>query len=154
MDQGEKLEWSALEYEEKTRSADWFWVLGVIIVTSAITAVIYSDYFFAVLLIMGGILLGFFATKKPEIVHYELNEKGLKIRSHFYPYENIKSFYIQRSPKTLLFIKSERLFMPIFSVPIEDALAEHIHSIMLEKNVPEEVMKEHFSEKVMEFLGF
>jgi hypothetical protein len=59
----EKLSWSAPEYEEKERSRDWFWALGIIVATSSIAAIIFNDYFFAVLLILSGILLGFFAVK-------------------------------------------------------------------------------------------
>ena len=155
------LSWSALEYEEKERGNDWFWALGIIVVTSAIAAVIYSNYFFALLLLLGGGLLGFFAIKKPDEVAYELNEKGLKMREQLYPYENIKSFWVQKEKveneitlKPTLFIKSERVFMPVISVPIREDLAEKIRSIMISKNIPEEEMKEHASEKIMEFLGF
>jgi hypothetical protein len=156
----EKLAWSALEYEEKERGNDWFWALGIIVVTSSIASIIFGNYFFAVLLFISGVLLGFFALKKPESISYELNRKGLKIRNQLYPYENIKSFWVQvdnsgeRKLKPILFIKSERLFMPIIEVPIEYIMAEDIHSIMLSKNVIEEEMKEHPSLKIMETLGF
>jgi len=155
-----KLEWSALEYEERERNVDWFWALGIIVVASSVASIIYGNYFFAVLLVLSGALLGFFAVKKPDLVHYELNEKGLKIRDRLYPYKNIKSFWVradltgEMKIKPLLFIKSERLFMPIISAPIEDALASDIHSIMLAKDVAEKEMREHLSEKIMEFLGF
>jgi len=150
----EKLEWSALEYEEKERSADWFWALGIIVATSSVAAIIYGNYFFAVLLILSGILLGFFAIKKPEMISYELNSQGLKIRTRLYPYENIKSFWVQIEPKPMLFIKSERAFMPILSIPIDHDMTENIHSIIISKNVVEEEMKEHPSLKIMESLGF
>jgi|SRR3989344_1229549 len=160
MDVDEKLEWTALEYEEKERSPDWFWALGVIVVASSLASIIYGNYFFAILLVLSGLLLGFFATKKPDVVSYELNKKGLKIRSRFYPYENIKSFWVQTKQleqiekKSILFIRSERLFMPIISIPIEETSAEKIRSIMILKNVIEEEMREHPSEKIMELLGF
>lgn len=150
----EKLAWSALEYEEKERSADWFWALGVIVVASSLTSIIYGNYFFAVLLTLSGILLGFFAKKKPDTVSYELNEKGLKIRTRLYPYENIKSFWVQIKPKPVLFIKSERAFMPIISVPIEENSAAEVHDVFVSQNIPEEEMREHVSEKIMESLGF
>jgi hypothetical protein len=157
----EKLEWSVLEYEEKERSVDWFWALGIIIVTSSLASIIYGNYFFAVFLILGGILLGFFAVKKPDLVNYELNEKGLKIKTRLYPYENIKSFWVQRGlsdektkMRPTLFIKSGRLFMPMISIPIENVLAEEIHAIMIAENIAEEEMKEHLSEKIMDVLGF
>lgn len=160
MDASETLNWSALEYEEKERSPDWFWALGIIIVTSAIASIIFGNYFFAVLLVLSGVLLGFFAVKKPDIVPYELNTKGLIIRNRLYPYENIKSFWVQLDPsgetnlKPMLFIHSERAFMPIISVPINETMAQDIHSIMLSQNIPEVEMREHPSEKIMEVLGF
>jgi hypothetical protein len=162
----ESLKWSQLEYEEKERSSDWFWALGVIVIASSLASIIYGNYFFGILLVISGALLWYFAKRKPEMVSFELNEKGLKIRNHLYPYENIKSFWVQiyqqqtdkqgsvteLQPK--LFIKSERFFMPIISMPIEDNLTEDIHFIMTTNNVPEEEMKEHASEKIMESLGF
>jgi len=156
----ENLNWSALEYEEKEKSKDWFWALGIIVVTSSIAAIIFNDYFFAALLIISGILLGFFAVKKPETIFYELNNKGLRIGNRLYPYENIKSFWVQvEQPeqvnvKPLLFIHSERFFMPIITIPIVETLAEEIHSIFLSKNIAEVEMKEHPSDKIMEILGF
>lgn len=160
MNDNEKLAWSVLEYEEKERSSDWFWALGIIVVSSSVTAVIYGSYFFAALLILSGVLLGFFAVKKPDVIPYELNRDGLKIRNRLYPYENIKSFWVQADPtgetnvKPILFIKSERLFMPVMAIPIDNSLAEDIHFILDSKNVTEEEMKEHPSHTIMESLGF
>jgi hypothetical protein len=167
MNDNEKLSWTALEYEEKDRSPDWFWALGVIIITSSIASIIFENYFFAVLLILGGILLGFFANKKPDMVFYELNARGLKIRNRLYPYENIKSFWVQLDKpretelpgnevglKPLLFIHSERAFMPVLSIPIDETIAKDIHSILTSQNIEEVEMKEHPSEKIMEVLGF
>jgi len=157
----EKLEWSALEYEEKERSKDWFWALGIIVVSSSVASIIYGNYFFATLLLLSGILLGYFAVKKPDTVSYELNNKGLKIRTELYPYERIKSFWVQigkddekNTIKPTLFIKSERAFMPIIEIPIDNSLAEDIHSIFISRDIVEEEMKEHLSMKIMESLGF
>jgi len=149
-----KLNWSALEYEEKTRSMDWFWALGIAVVAISITAIIYSNYFFAILIILSGILLGFFAIKKPEMVSYELNKKGLKIKTRLFPYDTIKSFFVKTSPKSILFIKSGRMFMPILSIPIENNLIEEIKDVMLSNNIKEEEIKENPSEKIMDSLGF
>jgi|SRR3989344_3251530 len=156
----EGLEWSALEYEEKERSNDWFWALGIIVATSGITALIYNNYFFAILLVLSGALLWVFAKKKPSLIAYELDERGLRIGNRIYPYENIKAFYVQTDSKddiekkSILFIKSERIFMPIIGVPIENLWSDKIHNLMLSKNIKEEEMREHVSEKIMESLGF
>jgi hypothetical protein len=160
MDSNEKLTWSALEYEAREHSADWFWALGIIVITSSVAAIIFGNYFFAALLILSGVLLWFFAIKEPDMVHYELNATGLKIRSRLYPYPNIKSFWVQLdvSPeaniKPLLFIHTERIFMPIIAIPIEEQNAEEIHFIFSSQNIAETEMHEHPSERIMEMLGF
>ncbi len=156
----ESLKWTALEYEEKERDSDWFWALGIIVVTTSLAAIIYENYFFAVLIILSGVLLGFFAKKKPDVIEYEINTRGLRIRTRVYPFENIKSFWIQiphpeeTLAKDLLFIKTERLFMPIIAVPIDISLAREVHALMTDNNIPEEEMREHASEKIMDYLGF
>jgi hypothetical protein len=164
----DRLRWEALEYEEKERTPDWFWALGIIVVTSSLASLIYGNYFFAGLLVLSGALLGFFAIKKPDMVQYEINTKGIKIHSRLYPFESIESFWIQvdhdgdatlastdeEKIKPLLFIKSGRPFMPIITIPIEDTLAGDIHSVMISRDIPEEEMQEHISEKIMERFGF
>lgn len=155
MDSKEKIEWSALEYEEKERGNDWFWALGVIVVAGSIASFIYGNLFFGLLLIISGILLGSFAIKKPDLVFYEINQKGLKIKNRLYAYEKIKAFYVKNDiEKPTLFIRSERLFMPVLSIPIKQNDAEEIKNFMLTNNVPETEIKEHISEKIMESLGF
>lgn len=154
------LEWSAPEYEEKARSRDWFWALGVIVVTGSVASIIFENYFFAALLIIGGLLLAFFAIKKPDTIEYELNADGLRTHTRLYPYESIKAFWVQAdfSPvpavRPILFIHSERSFLPIISVPIPLQIAEDIHAAFSERDIAEVEMKEHMAEKIMEALGF
>ncbi|KKU75712.1 MAG: hypothetical protein UY01_C0006G0041 [Candidatus Nomurabacteria bacterium GW2011_GWB1_47_6] len=156
----EKMTWSALEYEDRERSRDWFWALGVIVVTGSIASIIFENYFFAALLILGGVLLGFFAVKKPEVITYELGKEGLGVKDRLYPYESIKAFWVQAdfSPEPLLrpmlFIHSERAFMPVVSIHIPLEMAEDIHEVFSSREIAEVEMKEHPSEKIMEALGF
>jgi len=149
----ETFSWSALEYEHKERSRDWFWALGVIIFASSATAIIFGNYFFGLLIIISGLLLGYFNTEHPDIVTFELSDKGLKIRDQLYLYPNIKSFWIDREKPTL-FIRSERVFVPIISIPLQMEILEAVHDRFVTKGVTEEEMKEHPSEKIMENLGF
>ncbi len=142
------------EYEEKERSVDWFWALGFIVVASTITAIIYKNYFFAGVLILGGTLLGHFANKTPSIISYELNDKGLLINDRLYLYENIKAFWVRTETLPMFFVKSERIFMPILIIPIEKEDGEEIRKIMQSKEIEEIEMKEHPGEVVMEYLGF
>lgn len=154
MNETRNLSWTAPEYEHKKQTSDWFWALGIVVIAGSITSVIFKNYFFAIVLILGGILMAIFAIKKPETINYEINNKGLKIRDRLYPYDAIKSFWVRQGEQPHLFIKSERIFMPIIQVPVSNYLSEEVREIMLTHNVLEEEMQEHASEKIMDFLGF
>jgi hypothetical protein len=154
MNESEKIEWSSFEYFEKERNKDWFWALGIIVIAGSITSIIFSNYFFAFFIILSGVLIVIFALKKPELVPYELNNNGLKIKDRIYPYKAIKSFWVQKETPPTLFIKSERLIMQIIAINIEYSLANKIRAKMLEKKIPEEEMREHVSEKIMDTVGF
>jgi len=156
----ENIEWSALEYEEKDRGRDWFWALGIIVLTSSAAAFLYGNYFFAGFLIIGGAMLGFLAIRKPNDVSYKLSKRGFHIGTTLYPYERIRSFWVQRETsqpmplRPLLFIHSERFFLPILVAPLHEDIGEQIHDFLQKKGIPEEEMKEHVMEKIMEVLGF
>ena len=170
MNETNRLQWSALEYEEKERTPDWFWAPGILVVAGAITSIIFKNYFFSALLVLGGVLMASFAIKKPELVLYEINKKGVKIKNRLYAFEGLEAFWVQRNPTdeereihgnlssqelpAVLFIKSRRVFMPIISIPIEERFADNIRNIMRNHDVKEEKMEEHVSDKIMDFLGF
>ena len=159
----QSIEWDALEYDEKDRDRGWFYALGIIVITSSLTAILFGNYFFAAFLLLAGGLLGFLALRKPELVSYKLSRKGFHVGNTLYLYENIRSFWVQKAHtdtpegqvlRPLLFIHSERFFLPIIVTPIHEDMADEIRSIFLGSNVPEEEMKEHITEKIMEALGF
>ena len=147
------LNWSTMEYEEKERTPDWYWALGIIVLAGSVTSIILHDYFFAVLLILGGLCLAMFANKKPGVINYEMNAKGIQINTHLYEYKKIKSFFVQTEGKPMLFLRTSRLFVPMLSTSLDTVNPEIVKNYFLENNVPEEEMKEHYSEKIIERLG-
>ena len=149
----ENLNWTAYEYEETKRSTDWFWALGIIVVCSSVASIIFGNYFLGILLILSGLSFAMLAIKKPEEIHYQLNKDGLQIKDQLYLYKEIKSFFVREIGKPVFFIKSNRIFLPMISIPLEGVSPRIVKNIMLAKNVPEEEMQEHFSEKIIESLG-
>lgn len=154
MDEALKIQWQAPEYEERERGSDWFWALGIIIAAISLASLIYGNYFFAALIILGGGLLGYFAKRAPEMVSYEINTKGVQMNTRLYPHENISAFWVETRGNNLLFIKTDRYFMPTVSMPIPLEQAEYIRAVFLELGTPEEEMQVHTSERIMDALGF
>ncbi len=154
METNNKLSWAVPAYSHSKKSVDWFWALGIIVLVGVVTAIIFKNYFFAILLFLGGILMGHFANEEPETLYYELNAKGLAIKDRLYPYSSIKAYYINLEKNPTLFIKTDRFFLPIIPVAINQNVAEKIREILDSENITIEEMKESPVEQIMELIGY
>jgi len=144
-----KITWQIFEYEHRQKHQDWFWALGIVAVTSTVTAIIYKNYLLAILILLSSFLLAFLNLRKPEEINIEINEKGVRIEDDFYSYKNLKSFWINDN---LLLIHSNRAFLPIITLTIRDRSPEEIKNF-LKKYLPEEEIQEPWTTKLLEVLG-
>lgn len=150
----ENINWTLPEREHREKTNDWYWALAVVVVAGSVASFMYANYLFAGVLVLGGILMGYFASTPPEVVDYEVNNRGFKIKNHTYPYKKIKAFFVGGEKNPFVFIKIDRPFIPMIYVPTEKHLTEMIRAKFMSFNIPEEEMKEYPSEKVMDMLGF
>ena len=151
-----RLKWHAHEYEYKDRSVDWYWALGIIAITGAVAAAVLSNILFAILILVGAFTLALYAVRKPNVIPYEVGERGIRIDSTLHQYTALESFWIDdehefREPR--LFIKSDRLFMPAIVVPLDFVSPIEIREYLL-VHLDEEEYIEPLPYKIMEYLGF
>ncbi len=120
-DHTKQFVWDGMEHEHVEKSTDWYWGLGIVIVTGIVIAIVSKNYLLAVLLLLGGIMLGVYANDKPEPVHVEISERGIKLNRDLYIYETIASFWMYRDHKdrNQLVVVTGRKIMPqrIISIP-------------------------------------
>jgi hypothetical protein len=149
-----KIIWEAFEYNHTEKGQDWFWAVGIISLAIAVTAVIFQNYLFAVLIIVSAITLSLYATRKPEIVHCEVNTKGIIMHKTMYLYAHLSAFWVEdQYGETKILVRSEKLLSPLIVVPIEDADHEEVR-MFLRRYLPEEEIHEPLGQKVMEYFGF
>ena len=86
------LRWSAFEHEHIERGSDWFWALGVIAVSAALTSILFGNVLFALLIIVASFTIGLIARTPPEMHEFEISGKGIRISKNFHPYDSIISF--------------------------------------------------------------
>lgn len=149
------VEWTVPEYEQKKRSNDWFWGVGLIAVAGVVVSAIFGNFLLAVLLCISGLLLIVFARHSPAILHVEISEQGVQVNSTFHAFTAIKSFWvIDRNfgmPKLIL--NFDRRFNTIVSIPIHpDIPLAGIRNIMLTYSTEEETA-EPFAEQFTDVLG-
>ena len=107
----QQFEWEALEYEYTHKNPDWFWALGIIAIAAAATSIIFSNILFALVILIGAFTLGINSAKRPNIVHFKINGRGIVINKKLYPFTALSSFWVEdddehAQPKLL--IKSKK----------------------------------------------
>lgn len=148
-----KIQWEGPEYEHSPKSQGWFWALGIIVTAGSAAAMMYGNYFFGAVLILSGICLTIFSIRKPNIIKFEIDEKGVKSRNDLYPWAKIKAFHMPEDGEKI-FLKVEKSFAPVIWMPIDPSMGGKIAEFMKNKNIPEEKMDKSNSEKIMDMIGF
>ena len=152
----EPLRWQAHEYDHFERSTDWYWAVSIITFSIIVLSIIFNDYLFAVVTLIGVFTLVLYTYRKPRLISYEINKKGIVIEKTLYPYVTIESFWVADhhefvEPKLIL--KSAKVVMPYIVIPIKDVDPDEVHGI-LQTVLAEEEHFEPLAHKIMEYLGF
>lgn len=148
------LEWTAPQYHHTHKTKDWYWAVGIISLTIALLAVIFNNVIFALFIIFGAFALCVHAAKPPKIINYEITNKGVIIDKILYPFTTLESFDIEtESDTSKIIVKSKKFLMPYITLPLHEDDAELARTV-LSAYLKEEELKEPFSQKIMEQLGF
>jgi hypothetical protein len=153
---GHSIVWSGYEHQHEERSADWYWALGIIATSAAITSILFGNFLFALLIIVAALTLGIISTKDPLIVEFKLSDKGIVIGETLFSYSDIRAFWVdinEDEEESTLLIDTLKFMAPHLVIPIETIEAENIRD-MLKTFVIEEELKEPISHKILELLGF
>lgn len=152
-----RIEWGAHEHEHQEKTPDWFWALGLITLVGIVASLFFGNPLLAILLLVGGLVMGLFATRRPHYAEFALTQRGVIVENTLYPYQTLDSFWIDdidlhRPPRLL--IKSQKIMMPLIILPIaEDVDPDIVHRYLLQYLMEEECV-EPLAHKFMEALGF
>lgn len=149
------LSWEAPEFEEKEKSPDWYWALGIIAICGIVISIIYKNYLFAVFIAIGSVTMGMFGNQKPKMIRYELSHSGLRINEDLMPLETLKGYAIReigKERKQILIIESSKMFAHILTIPVQNSMVQDIKK-ELEK-VPEKDLREPTAHQIMDAIGF
>ena len=152
---GQYIQWSGFEHQHEERSSDWFYALGIIAISAALTSILFGNFLFGLVILIAAGTLGILATKKPEVVDFVLTDKGLTVGDTFYEYKDIRAFWIveEAGEDATLLIDTLKFMAPHLVIPVEGAYADEIRNMMGEF-AQEEELTEPISHKILELLGF
>ena len=148
------LRWSAYEHEHIERGSDWYWALGVVAVSIALTAIVLHDVLFGVLVIVAAVTLGLLAQTPPELAQFEVSERGIRVNDILHRWDHVISFWVEdeHGDRPLLLVDTTKFMSPNLIIPIEHIDPSLVRAF-LKEHTEEKHMKEPLAHKILEFLG-
>lgn len=149
------MRWSAYEHEHIERGADWYWALGVIAVSVAVTAILLHDFLFAVLILIAAFTIALLSREAPDIAKFEISDRGIRVNDVMHRFDEIISFWVEEEHpggRPLLLVDTVKFLSPNLIIPIEHIDPKLVRAYLKER-CEETHMKEPLSHKIFEYLG-
>jgi len=150
----EIITWSAPEYEQKEKSADWYVAFGIIAISTSVASFFLGNMLFAILILIGAFTLAMYSMREPGVMDMALSSRGVIVNNKIYQYNSLESFWVEeygKEPKII--IQSEKALMPYIIIPLGDADPDDVRDFLFEY-LEEEEHVEPLSHKLMDYLGF
>lgn len=150
----EKINWIAPEYIHTEKTSDWYWIVGIITISAATISIMLNNVIFAVLLLVSMFTLTLYASRKPQNIEIEINQKGVRHGDIYYPYADIKSFHVENKDKypRIIFQLKKKLSSYVI-ILIKENDPEEIRDF-LGNFLEEETHTEPFLAKLLIYFGF
>lgn len=147
--------WKAHEHSHTDKGSDWFWALGIVAISSAVVAILFKNFLFALLIIVGAFTMALLSRKQPRELTFALTPRGVMIDESLYPYQLLVSFWVKDrdTDSPTLIVDAQRFLTPHLVISLEGADAEQIHTYLSEY-LPEEELAEPFGQRLLERFGF
>jgi hypothetical protein len=148
------LRWSAYEHEHIVRGSDWYWALGVLTLSIALTSILFHDVLFALLIVAAAITIALLSRTTPDIVEFEISDRGIKTGDTLHRFEEIISFWVfeETERRPLLLVDTIKFMAPNLVIPLENIDIDAVRTYLRE-HADETPMKEPLSHKILEFFG-
>jgi hypothetical protein len=151
------LEWEGKEYDHVPKSADWYWVLGIIAAAGTIALILFGEYLLALLVVVAAAVIALHAAKEPPLHRFRLVENGLVIGDELHPFEKMISFSvledIENELPLLLSIKNRSWLSPHLMIPLVGVDSDIVYAYFLQ-HVDEKEHEHTFADLVAVWLGF
>ena len=151
------LTWQTKEYNYYPKGYVWKTVFfSLSLVTIIIFAFWLKNYPLTILTIISLAAFYISAHKKPKEITILINDQGIKVGQSFFPYKNIKSFWIfyQEKGDKELSLKIKALLIPDLRIPINHQDPIQLRHILLKYNIPEEKQVESLLDLILKIIRY
>ena len=148
------LSWETPEYHHQEKTAEWYWVVGLVALSLAVAAILFNNILIAILVVVATVALMLVASRPPRIIEVHIDDRGVTVGKLYYPYDNLESFWIHEYGNAAkLLITSKKTFASQVAVFLNDVSVEEVRAA-LKAHIPEKERHEPLFQMLMEYLGF
>ncbi|MHB1864877.1 MAG: hypothetical protein ACYCPS_01770 [Candidatus Saccharimonadales bacterium] len=136
---------------------DIVWYLVLILVTLIVAAGIYlitKDKITTSVIIVSGILVGIYASKKPRLVNYQVTKYGFTVNGRYHRFGEYRSFSIVHHGEGRSAILTPlKRFMPYMYIYFASDIEQKIESILTDV-LPKETSRKDALDKIIRKIGY
>jgi hypothetical protein len=96
--QASDIQWQAPSFHYKEKTWKWYLVMGFIVLIFVLYGLYTQSYVTAITFIVFAAVYYYLQKEKPKMVNVGVSESGIQFGKHFFPYGNIKEFWIYYEP--------------------------------------------------------
>ena len=129
-----KAAWEFTEYpENESRSWKWYAIVGTGFVGCMIYAVMTMNWIFALILVLGAMIMKAQAMRDARRIPVKVGEDGIILDRRFYPYKDLSSFGIVYDPPVMkfLYIDFKGSMSQSVPIPLSDANPLELRNVLL-----------------------
>ena len=150
----EPISWETAEHAYNEKTSDWYWIVGIVGLTIAILAWLFGNALLGGVMIVGTLTIMLHGAKRPRIIRVELNGNGVRIGSHFHPYNQLKAFSLdEESDPQVLVLDIKSPLLRDVHLFLHDISAENVRQFLLD-HLDEKYHEPSFAEGLIHYLGF
>jgi hypothetical protein len=149
------VEWQAPEHHFDKRTADWYWILGIIALAGAVLSFYFGNFLFAIFILLGGFTIGFLSYRETKDVTVKVTNKGIVFHKFLYEFRSHKSFWIEddhtRGPRLLMHPLGTLSTLTV--IPISEEIdLEQLRDLLL-NFLDEEMLQESLVHRLFDKIG-
>jgi hypothetical protein len=149
------VEWQSPEHHFGPKSADWYWIVGIVAVAGAVLSFYFDNMLFAVFILLSAFTIGFLSYKETRDVSVRVTNKGIVFHKFLYEYRSHKSFWIEDDHVhgARILMHSQSSFSPLTVIPIAEEIdLEQLRDLLL-NFLDEEILQESLVHRLFDKIG-
>ncbi len=149
------INWEAPEFVFKPKTTFWYVITGLVAALAAFDVYLWLNNLpFATIIALTGIIMIFLGDKKPRMLPYRIDWRGVTVNGKSRRFHEFQSFWIiEKENEDLLYLMPVKNLAQETLIPLKDVNLEQLHEFLF-LHLPEEPANEPFSHKISSYLGF